>query len=524
MQVVDHTSVYLFLDHIIRYKVLFTNMSGKKKSVILIYIFLILSFFLTTSGCNSTRPVIIDGAMAKELENRINTMAFDEASIFRGNSVSNIRNGGNLIIQDTNLYVVQEMEFDTEISYYLQKIPFTAIGSLSQRNDILANLDGTIIATVRNDLYYIDNFTNLAMELNLSSLEAKQIYSEEVSSFRIFDDVGYISSSVSNNIYSITLDEHLSPTLLIENGGKILQIGQELIYTLEEGKNDTVINGYNRVSGVKEFTLEGGPFKEAEIAGAFVYFKDDDTLKRLILDDSCECRDASVIPCAEYAIYGDKMVIASTDTGMYLSKLDGSHIVLISEDKVHDIQLFDDYIFYKNEFDYNEWYTIQFSTEMRSALLGETISDGGEKFSEANPFIQDSYRQYYEGFIDSAKKHVSSSNTTQTRLGTHLLFVDVRDEIYHYYTLMEEPFSAEECDGIVIITNSDTILGQYTDGDLAFRKDTILTLFAPGNDKALMSLTSEGYPPIDVKHGKGDRYGLATNWGQQALVILNKVK
>ena len=77
-----------------------------------IYIFsTLIIIILAFSSCNSTKPTIIDGAKAQELENRINVLAYDNDCTLRGNSPSNIRNGGNIMIDESTLYLIQQMQF-----------------------------------------------------------------------------------------------------------------------------------------------------------------------------------------------------------------------------------------------------------------------------------------------------------------------------------------------------------------------------------------------------------------------------
>lgn len=499
-------------------------MALKLKKNILISILLTVGLFLSLTGCNSSKPLIIDGAKAREIENRINTLAYDQSLELRGNSVSNIRNGGNVIIGNKMFYIIQEMNFDEDVFYYLQKIPSSTIGTLAPLNELLIDLDASIVGIKEETLYYINNIDHIPYKMDVGTLIQTRLFEEPVTAFRIFNNEGFVSSEVDSAIYKVDLEGKLEATLLIENGGTIVTIQDEKIYTLEDNKDESVLLAFNRSSGDKVFSLVGGPFRDAEITGSFIFYRDEEVIKRKLLDGDCDCVSASVIPTKEYAIYNNKLVISGLDKGLYLSLLDGSHIVLLSEDKANSIQLFDDYLFYKNEHDYNSWYVIKFSEETRSALLGETMSDGGIKFDEANSYLSESFSQYYEGFIDEIKGHTSNKNTTQTQLGPSLLFVDTRGEEYSYYSHVDYPFTAENCDGIVVITNKDTVLGQYTDGDIAYRKDSVLTLFAPGNTTPLMSVISEGYPPIDIKVGKGDRYGIPTSWHQKGLLILNKVK
>lgn len=496
--------------------------NNKRNKLCILGISIILTLIL--SSCNHTKPVIIDGAKAREIENRINVLAFDEDIVMRGNTPSNIRNGGNLIMDGDNLYVIQEMQFNKDTSYYLQQIYIPSIGSLSARNDLLDYLNGTIVALIDNTIFFLDSETSLAYSLNLISLETSLLFVDPVSSFRVFDNTGYVSTKEGHHIYSLSLNATNDAKLLVENGGIILDFNNSMIYTLEDGQNNKVINGYDRKDGTKNFSLTGGPFIDAQITGSFVYFKHGDTLRRLLLDDTCECTSASVLRAAEYAIFGQHLVISSPEKGLYLSNLDGSHIVMLSEDRGKDIQLFDDLLFYRNEHDYNEWYVIQFSNQSRSALIGETVTDGGSKFIKADASLSDSYSSFYEYFIDSVKHVTSNKNGIQQKLGSDILFVDTRGNGYEYYTHLDYPFTPQECDAIVVITNKDTLLGKYTDGGKAYRKDTVLTIFQVGDESPLLSDVTQGSPPIDIKHGKGDRFGLPVSWHQMGLAIIERMK
>ncbi len=496
--------------------------NSKRHKLCVVGIYVVLSLIIIS--CNYTKPVIIDGAKAREIENRINALAFDEDLMVRGNTPSNIRNGGNLIMDDQNLYVIQEMEFNDDVSYYLQKIFTSSIGSLSVRDNLLTNLNGSIVALKDNTLYYVDHDSFLATSLNLDTLEKKVLFKEPVSSFRVFDETGYISTISSKNIYTIRLQEEQEAKLLTRMGGTIVGMNDQTLYTVENGEVEGVIKGYDRKSGVQNFSLTGGPFLDAEISGSFVYFKDGETLRRLLLDNTCECESASVLAADEYAIYGKRLVISAPSKGLYLSNLDGSNIILLSEDKGKDIQLFDDKLFYRNEFDYNEWYQIEFSSESRSALIGETITDGGHKFIKSPDSLADAYSAFYELFVDSVRNIASNRNIAQERLGSNILFVDTRGERYEYFTHIDYSFSPQDCDALVVITNKNTLLGKYTDNTLAYRKDTILTLFRVGDENPLLSEVVRGYPPIDIKSGEGNRFGLPVSWHQMALSLIERMK
>jgi hypothetical protein len=49
-------------------------------------------------------------------------------------------------------------------------------------------------------------------------------------------------------------------------------------------------------------------------------------------------------------------------------------------------------------------------------------------------------------------------------------------------------------------------------------------LFALGDESPIMSNTIEGYPPIDIKSGEGDRYGFPRSWHQKAIYIIDKLR
>ena len=138
--------------------------------------------------------------------------------------------------------------------------------------------------------------------------------------------------------------------------------------------------------------------------------------------------------------------------------------------------------------------------------------------------MSDSYNTFFKLFIDEVKESTSNRNIIQHKLGPHILFVDTRGDEYQYFTHVDYPFSPQDCNGIVVITNKDTVLGQYTDKRKAYRKDTVLTLFQLGDDKPILSDTTEGYPPIDIKSGEGDRFGLPISWHPKALSLIEKMK
>jgi hypothetical protein len=276
-------------------------MGNKKRNKLYIFSALILIIF-SFSGCNHTTPVIIDGAKAREIENRINVLAFAEDLEMRGNTPSNIRNGGNLMMTDVFLFVIQEMQFNKDSSFYLQRISLSSIGSLSVRNDLISTLDGTLVAFKDDSLFYVENETSLASSFDVVSLRSTLLFPDPVSSFRVFDSTGYVSDKDSGDIYEVALDGTQQSQLLIEMGGVLLGIDNEMIYTIADKDEESVITGFDRTNGKKKFSLPGGPFVDAQIAGSFVFYKDGETLMKKLLDNSCECISASVLGVKEYAI------------------------------------------------------------------------------------------------------------------------------------------------------------------------------------------------------------------------------
>jgi hypothetical protein len=493
----------------------------------LLYLIGVITILSVTIGCASSKPLVIDGEKSREIENKINVLAFDEQSELRGNSVSNIRNGGEAITDDNNLYVVQTMTFsEDESAHYLQKIQLSHLGSLTMKSDFIASLDAIIVNLSDNLLYLIDREENSVAKLvDLATGEVTLISDHPVSSFHFFDGKGYLSDATNNDILVVTTkDGILSTSTLISGGGEIIGVEQNRIYAYQEGSDHTVIVGYNRKTLRQEFELTGATFESAQISGSFLYYIEGDMLRRKLITDDCLCESASVIPTKEYALYSDYMVVAGIDEGMYLSKLDGSHIITLSQDIVSDIQLFEDIVLYKNGYDNNNWYFIQLSSGYRNALMGQAITDGGPQFVEIDEYRSASIGEFFTFFLMEAKEYQSSKISTGENFGDNLLFVDVRDSQWHYYTHIHNNFNGEDTDAIVIITNRDTVLGQYTDGDVAYRKDTVLTLFAPGDIHPIVTVVQEGLTPIDIKFGEGDRFGLPVSWYQKGIELIEMVK
>lgn len=496
------------------------------KSLFLLKILILFSVMTFLSGCAGTRQLVIDGEKAREIENWINNLAHDPSFDLRGTAVSNIRNGGGALIDSDNLYLIRKVSFSPEDTFsYLQKIPMKLLGTPSMKDDYIAETDAVLLYSDESYIYFIDKEDgNRAKAFDKDSNIAYTISERPVSSFQFFDSTGYFSDAETGDILRITGDDGNFGTEILSRGaGDLIAVEKERLYTYPSSDDHSKVVIYDRTTFEKVGELSGNNFDDAQVSGAYLYYIEDDMLRRKLIDEQCPCDTASILPTGEYALYDEYMVIGGIDGGLFMSSLDGTHIVKLSDDKASNLHLFDDFIFYRNGYDENRWYLFQLSSQIRQAVTGETMTDGGPQFSLIDEYHSESVEQYFSFFILEARQFTSTRISTNAHIGENVLFVDVREPQWKYYTHKDSHFSNEQTDAIVIITSEDTLLGKYTDGDSAYRTDTRLTLFIPGDVNPVVTLTQEGQLPIDIKTGDGDRYGSAVSWHLKGLELMEMV-
>jgi hypothetical protein len=79
------------------------------------------------------------------MENRVNEQLWDSEHMLMGNTSSNMRNGGYVLSDEQHIRFITHMEFaDTSLVHYLQELPLSQVGSLTARNEMIAEMNGTL--------------------------------------------------------------------------------------------------------------------------------------------------------------------------------------------------------------------------------------------------------------------------------------------------------------------------------------------------------------------------------------------
>src|SRR5690554_6327139 len=124
------------------------------KVVLLSFSLLLLLLF---SSCSTTEKIVINEETLLKMESGFTQQLSDREEGLRGNSSSNMRNGGYLIVDGDNLYFTITMAFeDGSESHYLQHLLMSQIGNSSIDYDFVAPLHGVLIGLCNNSLIYID--------------------------------------------------------------------------------------------------------------------------------------------------------------------------------------------------------------------------------------------------------------------------------------------------------------------------------------------------------------------------------
>ncbi len=473
-------------------------------------------------GCAHSDTLIIDGEMAEKLNNRINVLAYDEFLDRRGTSLSNLRNGGEMLATGDTLFFIEKMVFDDgSETQYLKSVPSKYLDSWSTEHVFISEIYGPLVARVGNDLYFLDEAAgNLPSRVNLETFAQGPVTEIEATSFQFLDDRGYFSDR-TGNLYRFISGENPEIEMILPSAGRLVSVEGDAIFTVTPSKEGNTISIYDPETLTKISQVSLRTSSDIQISGDFIYYLAGDQLMRVPIGNGTVER-ASVIPTREYAIENHYLIIAGTEGNLYGSRLDGTDIHLLSEDDASTLHLRGELLFYRNGYDLDAWYGIRLPTADRFAVRGETMTDGGIHFFPLNESENEEAIAYFSEFIEKTGNRTGPDKLFRLLSGDSVLFVDIRDEQFPQFYSYEDTYtSLDQTDFIVSLTNKEVLLGRYTDNYLAYRNDTLLSLYSLKEPAPLLTLVQEGLPPIAVKHGKGDRYGVPASWHPKALEIMD---
>ncbi len=488
---------------------------------------------LVSIGCTGMDRIVIDGEAAQQMANRINDQLFDPEGALRGNSASNMRNGGYVQIHDKALLVINSMTFeDGSVVRYLQRLPVSQIGSTTARNDILAPLDGTLVGMHGRHIVYIDAADNNQLfSLDTQTFAVAQLLDVSVESAHMLGDTVYASTLGDGNLWSIQLVDDAEglqlglPQLVYRNAGDLVGVSQGIAYMLANTGGASVIRRIDIAKKMMAGRLVGGPYEDIQLAGSWLYYKQGTTLMRQQLVGGYP-EKAFYQDVDEYAVWGHWLAATCTNGGIYVSHLDGSALARIVSDGATGLQLLDNKVFYRNANDNGAVYVFDLVDGTRSALLGPTVTDGGLQFSTIQGQDLDLFAAAFTPFVTEVADKHSLGDQYWGDLQGEVLFVEIPADgsplLFHRHT--DDAFTPDQVGALVVVSTVNTVLGQYTDGGIAYRQDAALTLFGPDNDMPHLTWIVEGRPPSEIKIGSGDRYGIPLPWDQKALDLRDLVR
>ena len=487
---------------------------------------------LVSIGCTGMDRIVIDGEAAQQMANRINDQLFDPEGALRGNSASNMRNGGYVQIHDKALLVINSMTFEDSVVRYLQHLPVSQIGSTTARNDILAPLDGTLVGMHGRHIVYIDAAdNNYLFSLDTQTFAVAQLLDVSVESAHMLGDTVYASTLGDGNLWSIQLVDDAEglqlglPQLVYRNAGDLVGVSQGIAYMLANTGGASVIRRINIAKKMMAGRLVGGPYEDIQLAGSWLYYKQGTTLMRQQLVGGYP-EKAFYQDVDEYAVWGHWLAATCTNGGIYVSHLDGSALARIVSDGATGLQLLDNKVFYRNANDNGAVYVFDLVEGTRSALLGPTVTDGGLQFSTIQGQDLDLFAAAFTPFVTEVADKHSLGDQYWGDLQGEVLFVEIPADgsplLFHRHT--DDAFTPDQVGALVVVSTVNTVLGQYTDGGIAYRQDAALTLFGPDDDMPHLTWIVEGRPPSEIKIGSGDRYGIPLPWDQKALDLRDLVR
>lgn len=499
-------------------------MRTKPTARILILSAVLLGAAVLTSGCMSSDRIVIDGETALLLEQIINDQLWDNESALHGNTDSNMRNGGYVLSDGTDVWFTVSMRFeDGSAEHYLQHLLKSQVGSLNARDEIVAPLQGTLVGMVGTRLVYVDtgNGDTLSV-LDLETYEQQPLFDQPVAHAHLYDRTVYLSTQGKGDLYLVEIPETgatREPALLYTSGGRLVGVSGGMAYLLGSTEGSSVIRRYDLQRKMVAQRIVGGPYEDIQVSGSWIYYKDGQKLMRQMISGGTPVV-AIHQDVDEYAVWGHWLAITDPDGGIYVSHLDGTGIVRLVEDAGSGLQLADNMLFYRNKHDGGAVYAIDLVEGTRTALLGFTMTDGGIKFDALDRTAGNAFDEFVLAVADKRSLNDQYWGSPLKAM----LFAEIgSDGSISYYRHVDDTFAPEEADAIVVVSTDATVLGQYTDGGIAYRLDRKLTLYTPGNDHPVLTFVTEGRPPSEIKIGSGDRRGLPLSWHQKALELRNLV-
>jgi len=481
-------------------------------------------------GCTHTDRIVIDGQTALRMEHAINDQLIDEEFQLRGNTASNIRNGGYILQRDGMLYIIQEMSFPGENTlYYLQELPVAQIGSLTARNELIAEIDGTLIGFFDRFLLYVDHTNNQTLAaLDVEQYATHTLFSEPLSKALLLDRTIYLTTE-TEKLYALDLGIDIAdapeavPHLITERTGKLVGVADGYAYITDVPDQATIMQ-IDLQTGMIAQQITGNTYRAVQIAGSWIYFMDEDRLMRQSISHGTTV-EATVRTVSEYTICEQYLVFTSVSGGIYLSQLDGSKITKLSDDIASGLQFFGDRIFYRNAYDNQAVYTIDLQEGIRSSLLGAMLTDGGVQFEPINHPETDTFiDEHAETLQELVKQKTARELYTKTLSGPFLIIeIPFDGSEISLFRKTDDYFTPEEAETWILVRYEPVLLGKYTDGSLAYRVDAILTAVDPETHEIFITCSVPGRPPSEIKHGGGDRYGLIMSWHQRALDIIQQI-
>lgn len=486
----------------------------------------ILCLGLLLVGCAGTDRIVIDGDTAMRMALVINEQMDDPEEPLRGNTVSNMRNGGYVYSKGDDLWFTVTMEFeDGSSEHYLQHVHTSRLGSLTAPNEILAPLRGPLVGTWGDYLLYVDRDNQDRLSyLDVMTFSQGALFDLPVAHAHLFDGKVYVSTQGQGDLHELDLVAKAGgamearPTLLYVGGGQLAGVANGIAYMLGSTEGSSVIRRIDIASRSLAGRIVGGPYRNLQVAGSWLVYQEGAALMRQPLAGG-DAQRATTREISEYAVWGPWLAFIGKEGGIHVSHLDGTGVVRIAEDRASGLQLLDNRLFYRNAHDGDAIYVIDLVEGKRSALLGITQTDGGVKFLPAS--VND---PGLDAFVASV---VEKRSTNDQYWGTPcgpIIFAEVaRDGSITYYRHVDDEQPPETESAVVVVTTDQTILGQYTDGGIAYRLDRKLTLFTRDHEQPWLTLVVEGRPPSEIKSGAGDREGIPLSWHQKALNLRSLV-
>ena len=490
-------------------------------------IIIVLVVLLSLSSCKYTDRIIIDGKMAMQIDTVLNTQIFDSLYLDRGNSFSNTRNDPHILSDGNDIYFINTMSFEEgPKSYYLQHLLEKQIGSVIVSNEFVAELRGKLIGIRQNHLYYLNEWDrNKLYYLDLETYETEALFDIPLSQAHLLKEVFYVSTLNEGDLYKLSLIQpnEVDSEIIFFGSGVLFHVNEKSAFTLNNIQNPTTIRQIDLEEDKIVRKVVGGPYKDIEVSGNYFFYKVGNNLYREPIIGGI-AQIATYQAVDKYAFWQNFLVVTRKEGGIYLSNLDGSGIVKLSDDKASSLTVTEFKIFYENDYDKNSIYVIDLINGKRGALLGETITDGGIKFVKFDFDQTEAFAEKYNSFILERDNGRTSGELFYKYPHKNILFAEIDStNKVSYYRHISDNFSIDEVDALIVISNKSTLLGQYTDGALAYRIDKVLTLFEVGDDTPLASTEVYGRPPSEIKSGSGDRIGLERSWHQMALEIRESV-